>query len=155
MKILCFVAPRLRCQILVCAHQHEDVMIGSVFRIISPLCGNTTISNGDSSYNGSIVRSFSVLFVVTTSNRDCQGLWILLETNGQALTGFVSLFPYQLGNRSHILILHIVKNLRQISWSLEPTKSDISMIVSLGNLTCFSAALLPMCQSNFRVIGKV
>ena len=44
---------------------------------------------------------------------------------------------------------------RQISRSLEAPRLDVIMIVSLWNLTCTSAALLPMCLSNFRAIGKV
>ena len=44
---------------------------------------------------------------------------------------------------------------RQISWSLEATKLDVLMIVSLWNLTGISAALLLRCLSNFRTIKKV
>ena len=43
---------------------------------------------------------------------------------------------------------------RQISWSLEAARSDVIMIVSLWHLTGISAALLSMCQSNLRAIGK-
>ena len=44
---------------------------------------------------------------------------------------------------------------RQISWSLEAARLCVIIIVSLWNLTGISAALLPKCLSNFRVIGKV
>ena len=44
---------------------------------------------------------------------------------------------------------------RQSSWSLEAARFDIVMIVSLWHFTDISAALLPMCLSNFRAIGKV
>ena len=44
---------------------------------------------------------------------------------------------------------------RQISWSFEAARLDVIMIVSLWNLTGISAALLPMCLSTFRMIGKV
>ena len=43
---------------------------------------------------------------------------------------------------------------RQVSWSLEATRLDVMIIVSPWNLTGISAALLPMCLSNFRAIGK-
>ena len=41
------------------------------------------------------------------------------------------------------------------SWKLEAERLDVVMIVSLWNLTGISAALLPMCLSNFRAIEKV
>ena len=44
---------------------------------------------------------------------------------------------------------------RQVSWSLEATRLDVTMIASLRNLTGISVALLPKCLSNFRAIGKV
>ena len=44
---------------------------------------------------------------------------------------------------------------RQISWSLEAARLDVTMIVSLWNLTGISAAVLPRCLSNFRSFGKV
>ena len=44
---------------------------------------------------------------------------------------------------------------RQILWRLEAARLDVMMIVSLWNLTGISAALLPICLSNFRAIGKV
>ena len=44
---------------------------------------------------------------------------------------------------------------RQISWSVEAARLDVIMIISLWNLTGFSAALLPRCLSDFRAIGKV
>ena len=44
---------------------------------------------------------------------------------------------------------------RQISWSVEAARLDVIMIISLWNLTGFSAALLPRCLSNFGAIGKV
>ena len=44
---------------------------------------------------------------------------------------------------------------RQISWSLEGSRLDVVMIVSLWNLTSVSAALLPRRLSNFKTIGKV
>ena len=43
---------------------------------------------------------------------------------------------------------------RQISRSLEAARFDVISNVSLWNLTDISAALLPMCQSNLRAIGK-
>ena len=44
---------------------------------------------------------------------------------------------------------------RQISWSLEATRLGVIRIVMLWNLTGVSAALLPRCLSNFRVVEKV
>ena len=44
---------------------------------------------------------------------------------------------------------------RKISWSPEAARLSVIIIVSLWNLTGISAALLPMCLSNFRTIGKV
>ena len=44
---------------------------------------------------------------------------------------------------------------RQISWSLEAARLDVTMVVSLWNLTGTSAAALPRYLSNFRAIGKV
>ena len=44
---------------------------------------------------------------------------------------------------------------RQISWSLEATRLNVIIVVSLWNLTGTSAAALPMCLLNFRAIGKV
>ena len=45
---------------------------------------------------------------------------------------------------------------RQIfSWSLEPARLDVMIIVSLWNLTGISTAPLPRCLPNFRAIGKV
>ena len=44
---------------------------------------------------------------------------------------------------------------RQISWSLEAARMDVTMIVSLWNLTGISASLLSMCLSNFIAIGQV
>ena len=41
---------------------------------------------------------------------------------------------------------------RKISWSLEATRLDVIMLVSLWNLTSIAAALLPRCLSIFRVI---
>ena len=43
----------------------------------------------------------------------------------------------------------------QISWSLEATRLNVIIAVSLWNLTGTSAAALPMCLLNFRAIGKV
>ena len=43
---------------------------------------------------------------------------------------------------------------RQISWSLEATRLNVIIVVSLWNLTGTSAAALPMCLLNFREIGK-
>ena len=43
----------------------------------------------------------------------------------------------------------------QISRSLEAARLDVTIIVSLWNLTGISAALLRRCLSNFRAIGKV
>ena len=43
----------------------------------------------------------------------------------------------------------------QISWSLEATRLDVIMVVSLSNLTGTSAAALLVCLLNFRAIGKV
>ena len=40
-------------------------------------------------------------------------------------------------------------------WSLEASRLDVIMIVSLWNLTSISAVLLPNYLSNFRVIKKV
>ena len=42
---------------------------------------------------------------------------------------------------------------RKISWSIEATRSAVYIIVSLWNLTCTSAAVLPRCLPNFRAIG--
>ena len=39
--------------------------------------------------------------------------------------------------------------------NLEAAIFDVIMVVSLWNLTCISAALLPRCLSNFGAIGKV
>ena len=44
---------------------------------------------------------------------------------------------------------------RKISWSLEVARFGVKMIASLWNLTDISVALLPMCLSNFKAIGKV
>ena len=44
---------------------------------------------------------------------------------------------------------------RQISWSLEDARVDVTMTVSHFNLTGISAALLLRCLSNSRGIGKV
>ena len=44
---------------------------------------------------------------------------------------------------------------RRISWSFEAARLDIIMLVLLWNLTSISAALLPMCLSNFRAMVKV
>ena len=44
---------------------------------------------------------------------------------------------------------------RQISRSLEATRLNVIIVVSLCNLTGTSAAALPMCLLNFRAIGKV
>ena len=41
---------------------------------------------------------------------------------------------------------------RQISWRPKAARLDVLMIISLRNLTGISAALLPRCLSNFRVI---
>ena len=43
----------------------------------------------------------------------------------------------------------------QMSWRLETARLDILMTISLWNLTGILATVLPMCMSNFRVIGKV
>ena len=43
----------------------------------------------------------------------------------------------------------------KISWSFEVARLGVIMIVSLYNLTCTSAALLPKCLSNIRAIGNV
>ena len=47
------------------------------------------------------------------------------------------------------------KSYRQISWSLETARLDVTMVVSLWNLTGTSAAALPRYLPNFRAIGKV
>ena len=44
---------------------------------------------------------------------------------------------------------------RKISWSLEAARLVVIMTVSVWNWTGISAALLPMCMSNFGKIGKV
>ena len=44
---------------------------------------------------------------------------------------------------------------RRISWSLEATRSDVTIVASLWNLTGISVVLLPRCLSNFRAIRKV
>ena len=44
---------------------------------------------------------------------------------------------------------------RQISWSLEAARLDVSIVVSLWNLTGTSAAVLPRYLPNFRAIGKI
>ena len=44
---------------------------------------------------------------------------------------------------------------RQISRSLEVARLDVTIIVSLWNLTGISAALLLRCLSNFRAMGQV
>ena len=44
---------------------------------------------------------------------------------------------------------------RQISQSLEAARFCVIMIASLWNLTGISVAVLPMCLSTFRAIGKV
>ena len=44
---------------------------------------------------------------------------------------------------------------RKISWSLEAARSDVIMIFSFCNSAGISAALLPRCLSNFRMIAKV
>ena len=43
----------------------------------------------------------------------------------------------------------------KISWSLEAARLDVIIIVSLWKLTGISAALPPMCLSNFKAIWKV
>ena len=43
---------------------------------------------------------------------------------------------------------------REISQSLEGARSYVKMFVSLWNLTSSSAAVLLLCQSNFRAIGR-
>ena len=43
----------------------------------------------------------------------------------------------------------------QLSRNPEAARLDVIMIVSQWNLTGISTALLPMCLSNFRAIGKV
>ena len=43
----------------------------------------------------------------------------------------------------------------QISRSIEAARLDVTMIVSLWNLTGISAALLPRCLSIFIAVGKV
>ena len=42
----------------------------------------------------------------------------------------------------------------KISWSLEAARLVVYIITSLWHLTGTSAALLPMCLSNFRAIGR-
>ena len=43
----------------------------------------------------------------------------------------------------------------KISWSLEPARLHVKIIVLLWNSTGISAVLLPRCLSNFRTIGKI
>ena len=43
----------------------------------------------------------------------------------------------------------------QISWRLEVARLDVIMIILLQNLAGITAALLPRCLSNFRIIEKV
>ena len=43
---------------------------------------------------------------------------------------------------------------RQISLCLDGARLDVIIIISLWHLTCISAAVLPRCLSNFRVIRK-
>ena len=43
----------------------------------------------------------------------------------------------------------------KISWSLEAARLVAIMTISLRNLTGISAAMLPMCLSNFRAIEKI
>ena len=43
---------------------------------------------------------------------------------------------------------------RKISWSLEAARSVVRIVRSLWNLTGASAALLPMCLSNFKAIRQ-
>ena len=74
--------------------------------------------------------------------RSCHWLFLcLLRHRGRATQGLYSLS----GKTSY----------REISWSLEATRLDVIMVVSLWHLTGTSAAALPMCLLNFRAIGKV
>ena len=68
-------------------------------------------------------------------------LWFLVNSCDLLIQGV-----YSLSGRTYC---------RQISWSLEATRVDVIIIVPLWNLTGISAALLPMCLSNFKTIGKV
>ena len=71
----------------------------------------------------------------------CTGSWDPRKVTNAFLQGLYSLS----GKTSY----------RQISRSLEVARLDVTIIVSLWNLTGISAALLPRCLSNFRAIGKV
>ena len=50
--------------------------------------------------------------------------------------------------------LSVKTSYRQILWSLKATRLGVIMIKSFWNLTGISAALLPRCLSNIRVIEK-
>ena len=62
---------------------------------------------------------------------------------------------YAIGFDFDLYALNGKKSYHQISCSLEATKLDVIIIVSLWNLTGISSALLPMCMSNVIAIGKV
>ena len=65
------------------------------------------------------------------------------------------MFPPQAFQSQDLYSLSGRKSYRNISCSLEAARLDIIMIVLDWNSTGISAALLPRCLSNFRVIGKV
>ena len=68
------------------------------------------------------------------------------------------MFKYEEGHETGIQGLYSLSgktSYRQILWSLEATRLNVIIGVSLWNLTGTSAAALPMCLLNFRAIGKV
>ena len=94
---------------------------------------------------GSLFSSLSCYTEENTNYRN--GWWLNPHINDQLV-----------GNRFHVLGLYSLSgktSYRQISLSLEATRLNVIIVVSLWNLTGTSAAALSMCLLNFRAIGKV
>ena len=161
---------------------HDDVIKWDIFPVTGPLWGESPVTGGFPSQRP-LTQSFGVFFDLRLNKRlskqsrrrwfetpsrslslwrhcnDAENVpmpwhhhvWDVYRAMPHMLAKLIIFGCIQLGLYS----LSGKTTYRQISRSLEAARLGVIMIVSLRNLTGISAAMLPMCLSSFRAIGKI